>query len=113
MLDSTIQNWLESGYSNRPQNQSGDISILKDNSFDKTFGYYTNTQDSINIKAGDDIYINGQKITTIGKGQAILESSYLGSEGNSNTCRLIVPNKPNETNNLTQKPLLLNLSLEK
>ena len=92
LLDSAIELWLETGYSNRPKNSNGDITIIKDSSLtgsrnlaagDKSF---MSAENRIEIKSGDEVFINGHKVTNIGS--ATLESIKLSENGNSNICRL-------------------------
>ncbi len=89
--DKAVLNWLNNGYANRPFSTEGDISILKDNSFDSKTGTYTNLKDTIDIQGGDEIFVDGKKLTTIG--EHYLESANLTGNGNSNICQLCVPNK--------------------
>ncbi len=89
--DKTVLNWLNNGYANRPNSLEGDISILKDNSFDNKTGRYTNPHSTIDIQGGDEVFVNGKKLTTIGK--HYLESAQLTGSGNSNICQLCVPNE--------------------
>lgn len=93
LLDNTIETWLAAGYSNRTENAGGDIAIIRDTALitpDKIFSgstEYKKPENRIEIKQGDEVYIEGKKITTIG--EAKLESMHLtNNNGNSNICIL-------------------------
>ena len=99
MLDAVINNWLETGYANRPKNEQGDISILKDSSLTSPqvlstgSREYLNSNNRIEIQCGDEIYIDGKLEASIGV--AILESARLTNNGNSNKCQLYIPSENN------------------
>ena len=88
LLNDVINNWLETGYANRPKNAQGDITILKDSSLAspqvRSTGSreYLNPNNRIEIQSGDEIYIDGKLETNIG--EAVLESTLLTNNGNSN-----------------------------
>ena len=99
LLNDTIQKWLETGYTNRTQDINGNITIIKDTSLTtqdvlKTGSQeYLNPNNRIEIKSGDEVWIDGKKVTTIG--EAKLESALLTqNKGNSNKCTLYKPQQP-------------------
>ena len=99
-LDSTIEMWINAGYSNRTENIGGDIVIIKNTDLimpQKIMSGnkdYLQPENRIEIKQGDEIYIDNQKITTVG--EAKFESALLTSNrGNSNICRLDIPGQRN------------------
>lgn len=99
LLNGVINNWLETGYANRPKNEQGDITILKDSSLTSPqvlstgSREYLNSNNRIEIQNGDEIYIDGKLETNIG--EAILESARLTNNGNSNKCQLYIPSENN------------------
>lgn len=99
LLNGVINNWLETGYANRPKNEQGDITILKDSSLTSPqvlstgSREYLNPNNRIEIQNGDEIYIDGELETNIG--EAILESAQLTNNGNSNKCQLYIPSENN------------------
>lgn len=99
LLNGVINNWLETGYANRPKNAQGDITILKDSSLTSPqvlstgSREYLNPNNRIEIQSGDEIYIDGKLETNIG--EAILESAKLTNNGNSNKFQLYIPSENN------------------
>lgn len=100
LLDDTVSTWLTAGYSNRTENAGGDITIIRDTDLitpEKIYSgstEYKQPENRIEIKQGDEVYIDGKKVTTIG--EARLESILLtNNNGNSNICTLYVTtNRP-------------------